>query len=122
MDRQDWEAWEPEEPPREFAERVVEAARRSQPPRARSRASRVFAGLLLAGGRAAVVVFGGHRAHVDARGAVTADERREVRVGTRALAVLEKGARVTWDGDEVAQSGGDVFWRVEPGARFTVHT
>jgi hypothetical protein len=36
--------------------------------------------------------------------------------------VLEKGARVSWDGDAVEQSGGDVFWRVEPGARFVVHT
>jgi ferric-dicitrate binding protein FerR (iron transport regulator) len=122
MDRHDWEAWEPQEPPQGFAERVVETARRSQPAPARSRAARVFAGLLLAAGVAAVIGFGVHRQGLGARGSATADERQEVRVGTRALAVLEKGARVTWNGDDVQQSGGDVFWRVEPGARFTVHT
>jgi hypothetical protein len=124
MDHHDWEAWEPQEPPRGFAERVVETARRSEPAPAkpRSRAARVFAGLLLAAAMAAVIGFGLHRQGAGARGAVVAGERQEVRVGTRALAVLEKGARVTWDGDEVKQSGGDVFWRVEPGARFTVRT
>jgi hypothetical protein len=122
MERPDWEAWEPQEPPRGFAERVVETARRSQPPPMRSRAARVFAGLLLAAAMAVVVVFGILRHRASARGAATADERQEVRVGTRALAVLEKGARVTWNGDDVQQSGGDVFWRVEPGVRFTVHT
>ena len=62
--------------------------------------------------------------HLQSRGAagdVTADARREVRVGTRAIAVLEAGAHVKWHGDDIEQTGGDVFWRVEPGARFTVH-
>lgn len=136
MDRRDWEAWEAQEPSRGFAERVVDAARREAaeggpragkepsvpPPRPRSRASRVFAGLLLAAAMIAVVVFGALRRHAEARGDVVAGERREVRVGGRAIAVLEKGARVSWDGDAVEQSGGDVFWRVEPGARFTVRT
>jgi hypothetical protein len=71
---------------------------------------------------AAVIGFGVHRTRVDAHGSVTADTRQEVRVGTRALAVLEKGAHVKWDGDVIEQDEGDVFWRVEPGARFVVHT
>jgi hypothetical protein len=122
MDQRDWEAWDVEEPPRGFAERVVSEARRPEAAPARPRARRVFAGLLLAASMAAVVGFGLHRQHVDGHGAVTADRRQEVHVGTRALAVLEKGAHVSWDGDAVEQSGGDVFWRVEPGARFVVHT
>ena len=36
--------------------------------------------------------------------------------------MLEPGAHVKWNGDAIDQSGGDVFWRVEPGARFVVHT
>jgi ferric-dicitrate binding protein FerR (iron transport regulator) len=136
MGHRDWEAWDAQEPPRGFAERVVEAARSetsegapvgslepAEPPvRPRSRATRVFAGLLLAAAMVAVIVFGALRHHGEARGAAVAGERREVRVGGRAIAVLEKGARVTWDGDAIEQTGGDVFWRVEPGARFVVHT
>src|SRR5579859_784649 len=136
MDHRDWDAWDAQEPPRGFAERVVAAARReasddaplpSEPPappaaKARPRAGRVFAGLLLAAAMAAVIVFGIARSRADAHGVATAAERREVRVGSRALAVLEPGARVRWDGDVVEQSRGDVFWRVEPGARFVVHT
>jgi ferric-dicitrate binding protein FerR (iron transport regulator) len=136
MDGRDWEAWEAQEPPRGFAERVVDAARREAaeggprggkepsdpPPRPRSRAARVFAGLLLAAAMVAVVVWGALRQHASARGDVVAGERREVRIGGRAIAVLERGAHVSWDGDAVDQSGGDVFWRVEPGARFVVHT
>jgi hypothetical protein len=129
MDHRDLESWEAQEPPRGFADAVVAAARREQaagssaaPPKPRPRASRVFAGLLVAAAMAAVVAFGAHRHGLNAHGAVTADARQEVHVGSRALAVLERGAHVSWDGDTVDQSGGDVFWRVEPGARFVVHT
>jgi hypothetical protein len=129
MDDHDLEAWDAQEPPRGFADAVVGAARREQatgpsvpPPKPTPRATRVLAGLLLAAGVAAVVGFGAHKHRADAHGAVTADARQEVHVGSRALAVLEKGAHVSWDGDAIEQSGGDVFWRVEPGARFVVHT
>jgi ferric-dicitrate binding protein FerR (iron transport regulator) len=122
MDDRDLSAWDAEEPSKGFAERVVAAARRQESERPRRRAARVFAGLLLAASMAAVVAFGVHRQRVDAHGSVTAAERREVRIGTRALAVLEKGAHVKWDGEAIEQDEGDVFWRVEPGARFVVHT
>jgi len=122
MDDHELEAWNAEEPPEGFAERVVAAARREESARSRPRAARIFAGLLLAAtlGIAVVVGLGLKNAH--ARGEVSASERQEVRVGTRALAVLEKGAHVKWDGDAIEQDEGDVFWRVEPGARFVVHT
>jgi hypothetical protein len=122
MDDRDLEAWDAEEPPRGFAERVVAAARREETARPKPRAGRVLAGLTLAAGMAAIIGYGAHRSRQDAHGSVTAEERQEVHVGTRALAVLEKGAHVKWNGDAIEQDTGDVFWRVEPGARFVVHT
>ena len=122
MDPEDMQAWDAEEPPKGFADRVVGAARRAEAEKARPRAARVFAGLLLAATLVIAVVVMSNLRRAHAHGEVTADARREVRVGTRALAVLEKGAHVKWDGDAVEQAGGDVFWRVEPGARFVVHT
>jgi hypothetical protein len=53
---------------------------------------------------------------------IAADTRIEVAIGTRAKAVLSPGAHVTWDGDVVNQPEGEVFYRVEPGERFRVHT
>jgi ferric-dicitrate binding protein FerR (iron transport regulator) len=122
MDDHDLESWDAAEPPKGFADRVVTEAKREERARSRPRAARVFAGLLLAAAMAAVIGFGVHRQRADAHGSVTAGERQEVRIGTRALAVLEKGAHVKWDGDAIEQDEGDVFWRVEPGARFVVHT
>jgi hypothetical protein len=54
-------------------------------------------------------------------GALSAAQRAQVDVGRAAL-VLERGAEVRWRGDEVTQVAGDVFYRVEPGAAFRVHT
>ncbi|HTQ43125.1 MAG TPA: hypothetical protein VMI75_10250 [Polyangiaceae bacterium] len=126
LDPRDWPV---QEPPADFAERVVAAAREktgSVPPRAQSVRGRftrrAAAGVLLVGSMAAGVAFAVHLQSRGAAGDVTADARREVRVGTRAIAVLEAGAHVKWHGDDIEQTGGDVFWRVEPGARFTVHT
>jgi hypothetical protein len=48
--------------------------------------------------------------------------RREAMLGARAAAVLEPGAHVAWDGEDVQQDKGDVFYRVEPGRAFRVHT
>ena len=121
MDDRELEAWKAQEPPADFADRVLDAASRSAPAR-RPRATRVLAGLMLAAAMAIVVAFGAHQRRAGAHGAVAAVERQEVRVGGRAVAVLEKGARVTWSGDDVQQDQGDVFWRVEPGARFAVRT
>ena len=55
-------------------------------------------------------------------GEAIAKDRLEVSIGSRARAVLEPGAQVKWNGDDVEQLHGDVFYRVEPGARFVVHT
>ena len=122
MDHQDWEAWDAREPPREFAGRVVEEAMREKRASSKGRGARIGAGLLLVGSMAAVVALTLHLKGSHEHGDVAARSREEVRVGGRAIAVLEPGAHVRWDGDAITQSGGDVFWRVEPGARFTVHT
>jgi hypothetical protein len=122
MGPEDFEAWEPQEPPRDFAERVVGQAMVERRAAGKARAGRIVAGAVVVAAMAAAVAVTAQMRGAHAHGDVTAAERQEVRVGGRALAVLEKGAHVSWDGDAIAQSGGDVFWRVEPGARFVVHT
>ena len=123
MDHRDMQAWDAQEPPEGFAEsrrRGGEARRGGQGRAARGARLRGAApGGGGRGGRAASACTG---RRAGAHGDVTAGARQEVRVGTRALAVLEKGAHVSWDGDAIEQAEGDVFWRVEPGARFVVHT
>lgn len=123
-------AWEPQEPPADFADRVMaelESSSKNEStknevvplvPR-RRRWPFVAGGLALA---AAVLVGIGFHASPPSQGELITKERVEVRIGTRGLAVLEPGAKVQWNGDDVVQSQGDVFYRVEPGARFTVHT
>jgi len=139
MKPEDLESWKAQEPPPGFAERVVSAAVRENRQDAKTPAqtssggpgalaswrlarSRVAVGVILVGSMAAAVAMTLHLHNATARGDVTADARREVRVGSRAIAVLEPGAHVKWNDDAIEQWGGDVFWRVEPGARFTVHT
>ncbi len=121
----DLDAWKPDDPPADFAARVVAAARADRTDRTGkgtpSSPGRALAGLLLVGTLAAGVAVAVHLRGAAARGDVVAEGRREVRVGSRAVAVLERGAHVTWDEGSVAQSAGDVFWRVEPGAQFVVH-
>ncbi len=118
------ESWEPQLPPSDFAGRVVARVRaEGANANARSRARRYGAaagivGILALAAALAVRVTG----HPDAHGESIAKERIEVSIGSRARAVLEPGAQVKWDGDDVVQAHGDVFYRVEPGARFRVHT
>jgi len=117
MGHEDWDAWDAQDPPGDFAGRVVDRALHGA---RRRRAVRIGAGLVIVASMAAAVALHleGRRGHGDVR----ATARQEVRIGDRAIAVLEPGAHVKWDGDAIEQGGGDVFWRVEPGARFTVHT
>lgn len=135
-DKHDLDAWEPQLPPSDFAERVLDriraeqapastapaeplapAARPAKKPRRWGRDAGVVSLLALAAALAMRVT-----SAPDAHGEKTAKDRVEVSLGSRALAVLEPGAQVKWDGDDVVQSHGDVFYRVEPGARFRVHT
>lgn len=118
--------WEVQAPPAGFAERVLDRLRAEDPVRIPSvatkrrgwRAAATAGVAALAIAAAIILKLGGPPSH----GEAIARDRTEVALGSRALAVLEPDARVTWDGDDVVQSRGDVFYRVEPGARFTVHT
>jgi hypothetical protein len=118
----DLSAWPEEAPPAGFADRVlarVTAEREAErKPRARTWAFAGAGAATLALAAALLLQVGGP----PARGEAIAKERVEVALGKRALAVLEPGASVRWNGDDVEQTRGDVFYRVEPGARFTVHT
>ena len=130
-DKLDLDAWEPQLPPSDFAERVLgqvraegttkSAAPAAKRPRRWGRDAGVVGLLALAAALAMRVTSTGMSGPA-AHGETIARDRIEVSLGSRALAVLEPGAHVKWDGDDVVQSRGDVFYRVEPGARFRVHT
>jgi hypothetical protein len=122
MDHDHFEAWEPQKPPGDFASKVLTSAQTERPASVRPRSVRIAAAMLIATTIAALLALAVRLKGAHAHGDVTSASRQEVRVGRRALAVLEPGAHVTWDGDAIAQSDGDAFWRVEPGAQFVLHT
>jgi hypothetical protein len=123
MKRPDWEAWEPEEPSPGFSERVTAAAMGEPRAARRAMAQRVLGAVVLAGTLAAAAALTVRIRHAHAHGYVVADARTAARVGTSATAVLEPGARIAWNGSDVRQDEGDVFWRVDPtGGPFVVHT
>ncbi|MEZ4367735.1 MAG: hypothetical protein R2939_15880 [Kofleriaceae bacterium] len=123
----------------DFAARVV-AARASAPapvvvpppagtePRGRTltTASVVVAGACVAALGIALVRSSRSDAVPASTGEVEATGRRSIAVGTRAVAVAEAGAALRWQvaaaGAEVEQRTGDVFYRVERGGAFVVHT
>lgn len=125
-------AWNAQEPPSNFAERVLGAVRhenegRHAGPEAgnekRRRARKVGVGVVVVAGLSLAAAFAMRVSSAPpSRGEATADARTEVTIGTRARAVLEPGANVRWNGDDVVQTRGDIFYRVEPGSKFVVHT
>jgi ferric-dicitrate binding protein FerR (iron transport regulator) len=120
--------WEPQEPSAGFADRVMDRALAEAAATPSLRERRAFrprvaaltVGLGLAAGIALAVGSNLRASH--AHGEATAKVRTEVHVGDRAIAVLEPGAHIAWDGDQVTEPAGDVFFRVEPGRAFDVHT
>lgn len=116
------EAWEPQAPPPDFAEKVLARVRSEEKPASKARTRKVGAavGAACALSLAAAVML--RVTSTPSQGEAIAAERTEVSVGSRARAVLEPGAELSWEGDDVVQSKGSVFYRVEPGARFRVHT
>jgi ferric-dicitrate binding protein FerR (iron transport regulator) len=127
-DRVALHAWEPELPPARFAEEVVNAATAAHPSvRARRRTSRPRLAVARAGAVAALSIAAGvlmvwHARRANGEGEVVASARQEVRIGTRAIAVVEPGAHLVWRGDDVVQTTGEAFYRVETGGSFRVHT
>ena len=139
----DLEAWEPQLPPTDFAEKVLTRVRAESGVKTDADTARAVGGengsaslgaktnlrrlrrwTFAAAGAGVVALAASFALRVapNAHGESIAKDRTEVSIGARARAVLEPGAQVKWDGDDVVQSHGDVFYRVEPGARFRVHT
>ena len=121
-------AWSALTPPADFADRVVDrvvgARGMTEPPRLRGRRLAGIATLALATGAAAVALWPAHRA---ASGALIASRRITERLGDRGLAVAEAASELTWRVDDrgaadVVQRAGNVFYRVERGGAFVVHT
>jgi len=127
----EFDAWQVDEaPPRGFAEKVSAAAWESSGRGAarRTRVLQASAAAALVGLAAgiALIVYPAARHGGSSHGeAAPVGQRSEVAIGARAIAVLESGSRLSWSGDEVTQTEGDVFYRVEkqPAASpFVVHT
>lgn len=112
------DALRPQRPPERFAERVLGRVVALHRRRRRVGALVGATAAVLAG--AAVVVF--TRDATPRRGEIRADAREDVRIGPHVIAVVERGARIAWEGDDVTQSEGDVFYRVEPGGVRRLHT
>ncbi|HEX4513993.1 MAG TPA: hypothetical protein VH054_10665 [Polyangiaceae bacterium] len=113
------DAWEPETPPADFAERV--GARVVTERRAHRRRVAIMGSVAALAVAAAAAVFV-LRQDKETSGDITADHEMEIAIGPRAVAVLDAGAHVSWRGSEVTQDRGGVFYRVERGAPFRVHT
>lgn len=114
-------AWDVDEPPAGFADRVVKAAMAERAParRALGQTMAAVAAISVAAAAAAMLVVG----RPGYTGEASATARREVVIANgRGTAVLERGARVRWSGDQVVQESGEVFYRVERGGAFRVHT
>ena len=116
--------WKAQEPPSDFAERVLAMARADERERASSKRRALRIGIFSAVSIAAAATIASMTLlkSTSVAGEAIARDRVQVAIGSRASAVLEPGAHVTWNGDDVNQTAGDVFYRVEHGGGFRVHT
>jgi len=121
-------AWTPLAPPADFVDRVLDARAPTAPP-ARSTRRRVvlLGGIAAAGAVAAALALVVSSPHRAARGALVASQRTTTLLGARGTLVAEPASELTWrvedDGAaEVIQRAGNVFYRVERGGPFVVHT
>jgi len=122
------EAWSVPDPPDGFADRVVQAmaapAPAERPPRARH-----WRWVAVAAAAVAAVTLWQVRWHRDtggATGSAAPAGRQSIALGARGVAVAEAGSSLSWTidgrGAAIAQSAGDVFYRVEHGGPFRVET
>lgn len=116
--------WPAQQPGDDFPDRVMARIGRDEPGSKRPRSRVPFARAI--GALAVVAAVGWVAArrgsHPRAHGEVVATDRMQLAVGPRGVAVLERGARLSWNGGEANQPAGDVFYRIEPGGAFRVHT
>ena len=116
--------WSAVRPPADIAARVMARQVQRQRRRRRVVAVAAAASLLAALGVATWLLRRGPAGHHGSRDVVA---RETLRLGGRAVAVAEAGARLRWRvgsrGEaEVHQPSGDVFYRVSSGGLFRVHT
>src|SRR4051812_19552625 len=119
-------AWPADEAPAGFADRVMGAwqagEQRPAPRRGRFWAVTGACAALVAG----VLLFGTRVQSGDASGSRLVSGRESIALGNRGTAVAEAGAELSWQvrgGDaQVTQKSGNVFYRVERGGPFVVHT
>ncbi len=114
------DAWPVDAPPADFAQRTVAMVGVRAEGRRRRRIATTVATLAVAAAALLVVTWPMLRGPKP--GSANAERRMEVRVADRATAVLEAGAKLAWKGDAVEQPAGNVFYRVEPGEKFSVNT
>jgi len=121
------EAWAPLAPPVDFADRVVAARGATARQRSSSRRRATLIGGIVVAGAAAVAVLALRSPHRAASGTVSAAQRTTTALGTRGIAVAEPATELAWRVDdggaaEITQRTGNVFYRVERGGPFVVHT
>ena len=122
------DTWAPLTPPHGFAERVMAARDEVIPaPRRRMKWPVIAAGVATAAAAAVVIVTLRDPSHAASGELVDAQIRTTRALGDRAVAVAEPSATLSWriddDGDAVIeQREGDVFYRVDRGGPFVVHT
>jgi hypothetical protein len=123
-ERRALEAFAPLPPPAGFADRVL-AARTVTP--ARRRWPLVAGGLAACAAAAAIIFVVSREPSQSATGELATTERTTQKLGRRAIAVVEADTSLQWriadDGSaQITQSTGDVFYRVDRGGPFVVHT
>jgi len=118
------DAWAPLAPPPGFAERVL-----AQRPSSTTRRRRwpTIAAALVACAAATAIFVATPPEDRSAHGELVATVRTTRTLGDRAVAVAEPHATLTWRIDDdggavVEQRAGDVFYRVDRGGPFVVHT
>ena len=121
------DAWAPLTPPPGFADRVLAAREAPAMPAKRRAWPFVAAGLATAAAAAILIVTLRDPSHAASGELIAAQTRTTRTLGDRAVAVAEPNATLTWkiddDGDAVIeQREGDVFYRVDRGGPFVVHT
>jgi ferric-dicitrate binding protein FerR (iron transport regulator) len=90
---------------------------------ARSRRNVGAAVITLLAVAAALALFSSRSGLRARTGDVTAQSRTEIEIGGRAKVALEPQTHIAWSTpDDVTQTSGSAFYRVEPGATFRVHT
>ena len=112
----EFDPWPTQEPPPDFAGRIVALEQQRRGQRRWRRRLLVAAPVVMAAAAALALWLRGAD-----EGEVIAEQRREVKLA-RGVAVLEPGAQLRWRGLRVEQPRGEVFYRIDRGAPYHIET